>query len=265
MFGKLIGGLIGLFTGGLFGAILGLSLGHLFDRGFGQIRASESPEALKAIQQTFFETTFTLIGFIAKADGRVSEAEIQQTQVLMDQMGLSANNKREAIRFFKAGSEPSFNPTETINRFIQTCGHRKQLTQTLLMYLFNTALADGEFDVTEEKALRDIAAGLNISSFVFDHLLKMIKAQGAFRGGNYQQGSSYVPPADQLNQAYDALGVSKDASDAEVKKSYRKLMSEYHPDKLIGQGVPEDMIKVATERSQEVQKAYDLIKQSRKK
>jgi len=61
------------------------------------------------------------------------------------------------------------------------------------------------------------------------------------------------------------LKVSEAASDTEIKKAYRKLISEYHPDKLMGQGVPEDMIKVATERSQKVQTAYDLIKKTRKK
>ena len=65
--------------------------------------------------------------------------------------------------------------------------------------------------------------------------------------------------------AYEALGITEQTSDKDAKRAYRKLMSEYHPDKLMGQGVPDDMIKVATERSQEVQAAYDLIKKSRKK
>ena len=57
--------------------------------------------------------------------------------------------------------------------------------------------------------------------------------------------------------------MSKDSTDAEVKRAYRKLMSQYHPDKLIGQGMPEDMIAMATEQSKEIQVAYDLIKKSR--
>jgi DnaJ like chaperone protein len=91
----------------------------------------------------------------------------------------------------------------------------------------------------------------------------MIKAQTRFRGyqsRDYQPGRS---GKNDLDTAYAALGVTRDSTDAEIKRAYRKLMSENHPDKLIGQGVPEDMIKLATERSQEIQTAYNLIKDAR--
>ncbi len=264
--GKVIGGLIGFLSFGIIGAIAGAYIGHLFDQSLAKFRHSESPEQLQAIKDTFFSTTFTLIGYLAKADGRVSEEEIDQTQQLMDKMGLTADHKREAIALFKVGAAPDFDPQETLKQFRETCGHRVQLTQMLIVYLVNTALADGEFDAKEESALRNIANGLNFSHRAFEHLLRMIRAQGAFGGGNYQyQSGSPQSNPNELANAYTALGVSETDSDAQIKKAYRKLMSEYHPDKLMGQGVPEDMIKVATERSQEVQTAYDLIKKSRKK
>jgi len=260
--GKVIGGILGLLSGGLVGAIVGLFFGHMFDKAKARFVQSESPEALQAIQTTFFRTTFTLIGYLAKADGRVSSEEIDSTQQLMEKMGLAADHKREAIRLFKAGAEPNFYPQETLINFQDICGHRAQLTQMLMVYLVNTALADGDFDPKEETALRKIAEGLRFSNTAFDHLIRMIRGQGAF-GGGYQQGGQQSTSAD-IDKAYDALGIRNTASDAEAKKAYRKLMSEYHPDKLIGQGVPDDMVKVATERAQEVQAAYDVIKQSRK-
>jgi DnaJ like chaperone protein len=76
-------------------------------------------------------------------------------------------------------------------------------------------------------------------------------------------GGAQVDPAVALDDAYKALGMSKDSTDAEVKRAYRKLISQYHPDKLIGQGMPEDMIAMATEQAKEIQVAYDLVKKSR--
>lgn len=267
--GKIIGGLIGLFSFGIFGAVAGVYIGHMFDKALFKFRHNETPEQLIIIKDTFFKTTFTLMGYLAKADGRVSEEEIALTQQLMDKMGLTADHKREAIALFKVGSAPDFNASETLRTFKETCGHRVQLTQMLMVYLINTALSDGTLDDKEESALREVASGLQFSHLAFEQLLRMVNAQGQFTGGSYQQrgGNQYSQQSspNELANAYAALGIKESNTDAEIKKAYRRLMSEYHPDKLMGQGVPDDMIKVATERSQEVQAAYDLVKKSRKK
>ena len=264
---KLIGGIIGFMVANFFGAIIGIIIGHYFGKALRPFVTRETPEQLQAIQASFFNTAFTLIGYLAKADGHVSQEEIDQTQDLMEKMGLQADHKREAIRLFKIGAEPNFDPQATITAFNEICAHRVQLKQMLIVYLVNTALADGKLHANEEIALRKIAEGLQFSSIVFEQLLKMLYAQESFSHQQYQQHSyqqDYVN-TDELANAYTALGVSETASDAEVKKAYRKLMSQYHPDKLMGQGVPEDMIKVATEQSQEIQRAYELIKKARKK
>lgn len=262
--GKMLGVLLGYMAGGIIGAIVGFFIGGMFDRAFAGFQQSESPEQLNAIQDTFFRTAFTLIGFLAKADGRVSEEEVQQTQLLMDQMGLTADHKREAIELFKTGASADFDPLQILSEFRTVCGHRPQLSQMILVYLVNTALSDGKFDSSEQSALRQLAEGLGYSRFAFEQLLRMILAQGAFQGGGYQRRASSAQSVDELAAAYSALGVAPENSDAEIKKAYRRLMSEYHPDKLMGQGVPADMIKAATERSQEVQTAYEVIKKARK-
>lgn len=275
--GKIIGGLIGFYSFGIIGALIGAYTGHMFDRAFHKLRQDDSPEMLQAIQTVFFETSYILIGYLAKADGHISEEEINETQKLMDKMGLTAEHKREAIRLFKIGSKHDFEPTETLAAFQEICGHRTQLKQMLMVYLINTALADGTLDEKEESTLRQVAQGLQFSHLTFEKLLRMIRAQSSFsesdsgyysnnssnNHSNYQQ-SDFKSHQNELDTAYTALGVSKDISDKDLKRAYRKLMSEYHPDKLIGQGVPDDMVKVTTERSQEVQAAYDLIKKSRK-
>jgi len=136
------------------------------------------------------------------------------------------------------------------------CGHTHSLKQMLLVYLIVMALSDGRIDAAEERLLIDIAQHLGYDQATFQHMLEMVLNQSHFAGG--QAGSATA-----LDDAYKALGVSKESTDQEVKKAYRKLISQYHPDKLIGQGLPEDMIAVATEQAKEVQIAYDLIMKSR--
>lgn len=263
MIGKIIGGLLGFAAGGPLLAIIGVIIGHLFDRALKRT-LHVSPEELQAIQTSFFNTLFMLLGHIAKADGRITETEIKLTESLMEKMGLSADHKREAIRLFKVGAEPIFNLDNVLRDFKYHSSRSPNLVQMLLVYLINLAMADGELHPNEEQILRQVAEKLGFSSFIFEQILRMIRAQNAFGDNEHFQRAQQAPRADEVTLAYEALGVSPTASDAEIKKSYRKLMSQYHPDKLIGQGMPEDMIKEATERSQEIQKAYDVIKKSRR-
>ena len=264
MIGKVLGFIAGIVVGGPIGAIVGALLGHfLIDRRRRQ-RPKMSNEQLHAVQTKFFTTVFLLLGHLAKADGRVSETEIQLTESLMTKMGLTPEHRREAIRLFKSGAADDFNLDAVMGEFKQLCGSSPNLINMLLVNLVNLAMADGVLDEQEAQVLRQVAERLGFSRFAFEQLLRMLNAQNAFRQehGSYQQAGQ-PPRADELALAYEALGVEKSATDADVKKAYRKLMSEYHPDKLIGQGMPEDMIKAATERSQEIQAAYDLIKKSR--
>jgi len=130
------------------------------------------------------------------------------------------------------------------------------LKQVLLVYLITLAFADGDFHPAEQALLKQIAAHLGYDEAAFRQILEMVLNQA-------QMGAGKANPVDALNEAYKALGVAKDSSDAVIKRAYRKLISQYHPDKLMGQGVPEDMIKMATEQAKEIQLAYDLIKKSR--
>ena len=270
-YAKYAAALIGYIYYGFWGALLGFFFGAWLANRFRRSNAGMfgvNPKKRQERQSAFIKTLFLLMGKLAKADGRVSEAEIAHAEAFMTKLGMTAEHRKEAILLFKQGSRSDFSLDETIDNFKATTGGAANLKQLLVMYLLGTALADGKMVAAEQELLREIALKLGFSEQAFNQLLMMIQAQSQFSGGGYHysgggQQSSAANAASSLSSAYQALGVEKDISDSALKKSYRKLMSEFHPDRLIGQGLPEDMIKVATERSKEIQAAYDLIKKSR--
>jgi len=266
IFGKIIGGLLGFFSGGLFGAIIGIFVGHFFDKGIGQAMGFDYGADRARLQRLFFETSFSIMGHLAKADGRISKEEISQAELLMERLGLTSEHRKEAIDLFKKGSGADFQLEPVISAFISEGGRKHNLPVLLLEFLFSMAMADGELHAAEKEILGRAAGYLGIGSRQFEQLLAMLTAQQSFQQGHYQgyQAGSRGPSVDELDNAYQALGVASGDSDRDIKKAYRKLMSQHHPDKLIAQGVPEDMIKVGTEKAQEIQAAYDLIRTSRK-
>lgn len=266
--GRIIGLLLGWAMGKWLGALIGFVAGYYFDKAWRNFRAAFSPEQRQKIELALFHCIFPLLGRMAKADGRVSENEIQAAESMMDRMRLSPEMREEAKRLFKKGVAPEFDLSVVMGEFLSVATNYPHLKQILLVYLITMAMSDHELHEAEIGFLREVAFLLGYSEAAFQQLLRMMQAQNQFRQRQSQSGYSYSgaqaeASVDKLALAYDALGVASTASDDEIKKAYRKLMSQYHPDKLVGQGVPEDMVKVATERSQEIQAAYDLIKKSR--
>ncbi len=274
--GKIIGALIGWFTLGPLGAVLGLVAGHFFDIGMKKNREAFSPEQRQKVEHAFFSALFPVLGYLAKADGRVSEEEVSSTEELMQRMGLNADQRSEAIKLFSEGKQDDFDLHSALAEFSEVCARYTDLKRQYLSFLIQLALADGSLHEKETAVLEQVAAELGFSSFIFKQLMAMVQAQAAFRqqqqqgyqGAHghqqHQAGSGFFGAASELETAYKALGLESNVSDDELKRRYRKLMSENHPDKLAGQGVPDEVVRQATERSQEIQTAYDLIKKSRK-
>ncbi len=253
---KLIGIVVGYYFLGGWGIFFGYILGSIIDRVRTYGFASLNPLKHAMRQSVFIETVFILMGRLAKADGRVSEVEVAHAEQFMSKLGMTHDHRQTAITWFKRGANPEYDIEQTYAKFLKYCGQIKNLKEVLLVYLIVMALADGHFHPEEEKLLVDIAARLGFGPNAFKHLLDMVLNQTHFAGGKVVTEAS-------LDDAYKALGVTKESSDAEIKRAYRKLMSQYHPDKLMGQGMPEDMIKMATEQAKDIQLAYDIIKKTR--
>lgn len=253
---KIILALLGLYFFGIFGAFLGYIAGSFIDRYRAYGAGAINPFTSAQRQTVFLETVFILMGKLAKADGHISQEEINHVEGFMQKLGMSAEHRQRAIALFKQGTAPGFDHAPKLNEFMIVCGHTHNLAQMLLVYLIVMAVADGHMDAAEESLLRDVARYLGYDSSAFRQLLDMVLSQSHFARGQ-------PPSATTLDDAYKALGVTRESSDQEVKRAYRKLMSQYHPDKLMGQGMPEDMIAMATAKSQEVQAAYDVIRKSR--
>ena len=250
----------GILILGLFAAVIGLLYAAITGRR-PSFSFTANPFKAKQRQAVFLETVFVLMGKLAKGDGHISQIEIDHVEAFIKKMGMSAEHRQEAIRQFKRGSEAEFDISPTIQNFMQHCGQSLNLRQVLLVYLTVMALADGKLDPAEQTILQQVANQLGYSTAEFNRILDMVLGQAHFsdQQGRSQQRSTASDMAD----AYKALGVTADNSNQEIKRAYRKLMSQYHPDKLTGQGVPEDMIAVATEQAKEIQVAYDLIKKQR--
>ena len=244
------------FTGSFLLTLLSYFIGGGIDRARDLGLGAINPLAAGQRQAVFLETAFVLMGKLAKSGGHISQDEINYVEDMIRKMGMSSEHRQQAINQFKRGSAPDFNIDAALNLFMEHCGQTLHLKQVLLMYLIVMATADGQVDSAEQSFIEQVANRLGYSDQEFQQMLDMALNQTHFKQGSPVSGSS-------IDDAYKALGVASSNTDQEIKRAYRKLMSQYHPDKLIGQGLPEDMIAVATEQAKEIQVAYDLIKKHR--
>lgn len=258
--GKILGAILGYMMGGLLGLLIGLFIGHQLDRRLPDILLvllkNVAVKHQVQIQQVFFETTFSVMGHLAKADGRVTEAEIQLARQVMQRMQLSDSAAREAMHLFSRGKSPDFDLDGALSELHRLAHGQRNLLQMFVEIQLAAGYADGRLDKVERNILLKICSRLGFSEADLRRLEAMIQAEVH----NQQPGRTRGMSPD---DAYAILNIAATASDADVKKAYRRLMSQHHPDKLAAKGLPKEMMKLAEEKTHEIRTAYERIREQR--
>jgi DnaJ like chaperone protein len=257
-------GIFGLLIGRVPGAVVGAVIGFIFDNLRHSQRRQAIPEA-----GGFVGPLFTLLGAVAKADGRVSEAEIAVAERLMTRMGLAAEQRKQAVASFNVGKQPEFDATRTIAELRNWVGMRRDHAFPVLDVVIETVLAEGNPGPEKMSILRQLAFALRISDMELMALLAMKGYAWNAGAGQHGQrrtwntGGGYVPPqrTPQGPDPYAVLGIDRNADERAIKRAYRKLISEHHPDRL--GDLPDDMRRQAESRASDITAAYDRIKEAR--
>jgi DnaJ like chaperone protein len=267
--GKVLGGAFGFLMGGPLGAVLGSAVGHQYDRGKrppGRDDPRLESGDQQRVQMAFFRATFSVMGHLAKADGSVSRAEIDIARAVMGRLELSEELRKMAIQLFNEGKQSDFPINEALERFRMECHRRYSLIRVFLEIQLETAYADGPLRPGEEQLLLQIADRVHLSRFDFYTIKARIDAEYRLKRAGYDRDWRRAPSSGRqpsLEDMYAVLGITSKASDSEIKRAYRRLVSQHHPDKLVASGLPEEMVRLATEKTQQIRKAYERIAQSR--
>ncbi len=247
--------LIGLLFGGFRGLLIGVFVGY----GIQLALVALIRGGLQRAQGSFLDSTFAVMGALSKADGVVTPDEIRATQRVFDMLRLSGEQREQAKAAFGRGKSPDFDLDAEIDRLKGAIGFgRGPLLRLFLQLQCMAVAADGHIHAAEHAMLVRIARRLGLTERDVAQLEALLRA-----AATGPAGAGAAPPGSRLDDAYTALGLTPQAGDAEVKRAYRRLVSENHPDKLAAKGLPDSMRQVAEERTREINLAYDLIKESR--
>jgi DnaJ like chaperone protein len=278
--GKIIGGVLGLAALGPFGAVLGAVIGHQFDSGTagraflrGGLRGALGGADPAQVNALFFPTTFRVMGHIAKADGRVSEQEIASARAVMRALHLNEAQMLSAMSYFGEGKQPGFQLDAALQALRAAIAPHPELANFFVEIQLQAALAgDGLSELPRARLLR-VAQMLGLGSVEFARMESILRWSQGMRGGagagagpDPRGGPGTFTGAasdERVAQAYSVLVAEASMSDEEIVKAYRRQMSRHHPDKLKANGLPESMLERAKERTQQIQSAYELIRERR--
>lgn len=238
--GKIIAGSIGFVAGGPLGAIIGVVLGHhAIDSGR---RGFSSLTDLERKQSIYFVASFSMLGKLAKADGIVTHHEIDIIDnVMVNHLKLHGDARKLAVEIFNEAKDSPASFEEFAQQFYDEFLGEHQMMMSMIELLLLVAMADNQLH-SAEKLLIEKAVHI----FGLENEYEAIKAR-------------FVGTPLDINKYYQMLGCEKGDSLAVVKKKYRRLAMEFHPDRVLANGVPEEFAEASQNRFKEIQEAYDHV------
>jgi DnaJ like chaperone protein len=266
--GKILGGFFGYLMAGPIGIFIGVLVGNFFDKALSKHVTHPYWHLLKEssadVQALFLETTFSLLGHIAKADGRVSENEIQKTYDIMESMRLTRKQRKLAKIYFTQGKEAHFQKEPLLTLFKNACRNHPDLLQSFINIQFSMAQSDGLSD----KKIHILNSILKTLGFATLHNQNHFYEDNGFNSRHSQSSSRRQnrpvdEPIHTHNKAHAILGTNPQSSQEEVKKAYRRLISRNHPDRLIAKGASPEAVKQANNKTQAIRKAYEELCESK--
>ncbi|MEE2024115.1 MULTISPECIES: co-chaperone DjlA [Alkalimonas] len=266
MWGKILGALFGMAILKIPGLCIGLLIGHWFDRALARQFEGRGGfqgyfQSRQEAQGIFMYSTFAVMGHLAKSTGVVTQAHIRQAQHFMMELGLSSQQQKEAQSAFRDGKATNFAWDKQLAELKEAYHQRPDVLLLFLEIQLGIALVDGKITSTQRQLLSSMARQLDFSEFEFEQILGRHEAEARFN-----QRRPHRPTKASgldLTDAFTLLGVSKDCTPQQLKKAYKRRMAQHHPDKLMAQGMPQEMMELAKQKTQDIQAAYELIKQQR--
>jgi DnaJ like chaperone protein len=195
------------------------------------------------IQASYFICIFSILGKLAKIDGRVTRDEIAVVEEFIAHMNMPEREKQFAKQVFNEAKQSAYTIEDFAEQFYMLNKQQPAVMISFLDVLFKLAAADGTLHSQEEEALKRIKSIFRISDQHFEGL----------KGVYFKDVEKY----------YKILNCTSSSSDQKIKSNYKKLVKEFHPDTIISKGLPEEFVQFATDRFQEIQGAYEKIKEER--
>lgn len=243
-FGKLMFGSMGLLIGGPLGAIAGAAVGHhLVDRSDEYAQGHRRIGNAETNQAAYFVTMFAILGKLAKIDGVVTNEEIAVVDRFINSLNMNDREGQFARQVFNEAKDSHYSIEDFAMQFYQIAGAQPAVLTSFLDVLFRIAAADRVLDPAEESALKRLQNIFHISHEQFENLK-----------------ATYF---DDFDRYYKVLNCSPRSSTEEIKGNYKKLVKDFHPDRIVSKGLPEEFVDLATKRFREIQEAYEKIRQER--